>query len=124
MTRELMNNRKAFAMELYPAGTRIILIYMDDVNPIPKGTKGTVKGVDDLGDLLVDWDNGRCLKAILGKDIFIHEDKGVTKFIDRYDMEAFCVRLKDMDIEYEVTTRNWGDGHVEWVVRQKKEAQA
>lgn len=124
MAKVVVNDRKAFVEELFPVGTRIILIHMDDAQAPPRGTKGTVTGVDDLGDLLVDWDNGSGLKAILGEDIFIHEDKGVTKFIDRYDMEAFCVRLKDMDIEYEVTTRNWGDGHVEWVVRQKKEAQA
>lgn len=121
MKKVLVNDRKAFVADLFPVGTRIILIHMDDVQAPPRGTKGTVTGVDDLGDLLVDWDNGSGLKAILGEDIFIHDDHGVTRFIDQYDMEAFCSRLKDMEIEYEVITRNWGDGHLEYVVKPRKE---
>ena len=31
----------------YPAGTRVELVQMDDVQAPPAGTKGTVKGVDD-----------------------------------------------------------------------------
>lgn len=120
MTKVLVNERKAFVEELFPVGTRIILIHMDDVQAPPRGTKGTVTGVDDLGDLLVDWDNGSGLKVILGEDIFIHDDRGVTRFIDRYDMEAFCSRLKEMEIEYEVKIRNWGDGRVEYVVKPKR----
>ena len=34
----------------------------------PKGTKGTVRGVDDTGSLLVDWDNGSGLNVIYGID--------------------------------------------------------
>lgn len=123
MTQELLNNKKAFAMDLFPAGTRIVLIHMEDVQAPPRGTKGTVTGVDALGDLLVDWDNGSGLKAILGQDIFIHDDRDVTKFIDQDEMESFCNRLDSMKVDYELITRNWGDGHIEWVVR-KKEVQA
>ena len=42
----------------YPAGTRVALVRMDDVQAPPKGTKGTVTGVDDTGSLLVDWGAG------------------------------------------------------------------
>lgn len=112
--------RLEFVKELFPVGTRIVLIHMDDVQAPPRGTKGTVRGVDDLGDLLVDWDNGSGLKAILGEDIFIHEDKGVTRFMDQYDMEAFCTRLRELDIDYEVKVRNWGDGFLEYVVARKE----
>lgn len=52
----------------YPAGTRVALVRMDDVQAPPKGTKGTVTGVDDTGSLLVDWDNGCGLNVIFGVD--------------------------------------------------------
>ena len=41
----------------YPAGTRVELVRMDDVQAPPAGTKGTVKGVDDTGSLLMRWDS-------------------------------------------------------------------
>ena len=54
---------------LYPIGTRVELVKMDDVQAPPVGTKGTVKGVDDIGSLLIDWDNGCGLNAVYGEDI-------------------------------------------------------
>ena len=42
----------------YPAGTRVELVQMDDVQAPPAGTKGTVLGVDDTGSLLMRWDTG------------------------------------------------------------------
>ncbi len=54
---------------LYPQGTRIELVAMDDVQAPPVGTKGTVRGVDDTGSLLVDWDNGSGLNVIYGVDV-------------------------------------------------------
>ncbi|MBB6630667.1 MULTISPECIES: DUF4314 domain-containing protein [Clostridium] len=52
----------------YPIGTRIELVKMDDVQAPPIGTKGTVKGVDDAGSILVKWDNGSGLNVIYGED--------------------------------------------------------
>ena len=52
----------------YPAGTRVELVEMDDVQAPPIGTRGTVTGVDDAGSLLVDWDNGSGLNVIYGVD--------------------------------------------------------
>lgn len=39
---------------LYPAGTRIELVQMDDAQAPPVGTRGTVIGVDDTGSIMVD----------------------------------------------------------------------
>ena len=52
----------------YPAGCRVELLQMDDVQAPPIGTKGTVTGVDDAGHLMVDWDNGSGLNVIYGID--------------------------------------------------------
>lgn len=53
----------------YPAGTRVELVRMDDTQAPPVGTKGTVKGVDDTGSLLMRWDNGSGLNVVYGEDI-------------------------------------------------------
>lgn len=52
----------------YPAGTRVELIQMDDVQAPPIGIKGIVTGVDDTGSLMVSWDNGSGLNVIYGID--------------------------------------------------------
>ena len=53
----------------YPAGTRVELVRMDDAQAPPVGAKGTVKGVDDTGSLLMRWDNGSGLNVVYGEDI-------------------------------------------------------
>ena len=57
--------------EMYPQGTRIELIHMDDpYAPVPSGTKGTVEFVDDMGQIAMIWDNGRTLALIPEVDEF------------------------------------------------------
>lgn len=57
--------------ETYPPGTRIELISMEDpFAPVPPGTRGTVKVVDDIGQLHMSWDNGRSLAVVPGEDSF------------------------------------------------------
>ena len=53
----------------YPKGTRVRLIKMDDSQAPPKGTYGTVLGVDDAGSIMVSWDTGSSLSVIYGEDI-------------------------------------------------------
>ena len=57
--------------EAYPKGTRIELLSMyDPFAPIYPGTKGTVRCVDDMGTIHMNWDNGRTLGLIYGEDSF------------------------------------------------------
>lgn len=57
--------------EQYPPGTRIELISMEDpFAPVPPRTRGTVKIVDDIGQLHMSWDNGRSLAVVPGEDSF------------------------------------------------------
>ena len=53
----------------YPAGCRVELVRMDDPQAPAIGTKGTVRGVDDIGSIMVAWDNGCGLSVAYGEDI-------------------------------------------------------
>lgn len=53
----------------YPSGTRVELVKMDDIQAPPVGMKGTVTGVDDIGSIMVRWDNGSGLNLVYGEDI-------------------------------------------------------
>lgn len=53
----------------YPVGCRVELVQMDDVQDPPIGTKGTVRGVDDIGSIMVRWDNGCGLSVAYGEDM-------------------------------------------------------
>ena len=52
----------------YTKGLRIELIQMDDPHAPPAGTRGTIIAVDDVGDLVVAWDNGSGLNVVPGVD--------------------------------------------------------
>ena len=52
----------------YPAGCRVELLHMDDSQAPPVGTKGMVIGVDDIGSIMVRWDNGSGLSVAYGED--------------------------------------------------------
>ena len=66
-----MSSKAEMIKEVYPVGTRICCDYMpDDPQPIEPGTLGTVCGVDDAGQIMMKWDNGRSLSLIFGVDSF------------------------------------------------------
>lgn len=56
--------------ERYTEGTRVELVEMDDSQAPPRGTRGTVWAVDDIGSIHVHWDNGSGLSLIYGVDRF------------------------------------------------------
>ena len=62
----------------YPVGCRVELISMDDPQAPPKCTRGTVRGVDDIGNLLVRWDTGSSLNLIVNEDKFRKPDSVIT----------------------------------------------
>lgn len=66
------NERQLKALrERYPAGTRIRLKRMDDpYAPVPPGTVGEVRMIDDAGNIHMKWQNGRTLSLIDGIDDF------------------------------------------------------
>lgn len=68
--RNTIPNRRIveYLRELYPRGTRVELVEMEDPQAPPPGTQGTVIGVDDMGSLMVEWDTGSTLSALYGID--------------------------------------------------------
>lgn len=55
----------------YTPGTRIVLNQdIDDIQPIKAGEKGTVRGVDDIGQILMSWDNAGSLALNVDEDDF------------------------------------------------------
>ena len=57
-----------FLKDLYPAGTRVKLVEMNDIQAPPIGTLGTVMYVDDIGTIHIKWDNGSTLGAAYTED--------------------------------------------------------
>ena len=53
----------------YPVGCRVELVRMNDPQAPPIGTRGTVTGVDDLGSIIVAWENGNGLSVDFGEDL-------------------------------------------------------
>lgn len=67
-----INRPKASVMRAlrtnFKYGTIVELVYMDDKNAPPVGTRGKVIYVDDIGTIFVDWDTGSTLGVVYGKD--------------------------------------------------------
>ena len=56
--------------EQYKPGTRIRLTYMEGEDRMHNGLKGTVRMVDDDGQIHMKWDNGSSLAINTEYDIF------------------------------------------------------
>ena len=68
---ERLNRQAKRYKEMYPPGTRLELISMDDpYAPVPPGTRGTGQYVDDASQIGMKWDDGRTLSLIPGEDSF------------------------------------------------------
>ena len=76
----------------YPPGSRILLYQMTDpYAPVPSGTRGTVRYVDDAGQLGVVWDNGRSLSLIPGEDSF-------RKLTQQEVAQEQCMKMEEMKL--------------------------
>ena len=64
MTPEILDSLR----ERFPQGARVELLRMDDPQTPPIGTRGTVRGVDDTGSIMVAWDSGGSLNVLFGVD--------------------------------------------------------
>ena len=54
----------------FPEGSRVKLVHMNDpYTKLPEGMQGTVRHVDDMATVHVDWDNGSGLGAVYGEDV-------------------------------------------------------
>lgn len=63
-TREIIEDLK----KKYSAGKRVELVKMEDPQAPPLKTHGTVRYVDDIGTIHVEWDNGSSLGVVFGDD--------------------------------------------------------
>jgi hypothetical protein len=64
-----MNRRRVEVLRnQYPAGCVVELISMDDEFAPPKGTKGKVIHVDDIGSIHIAWETGSTLGVVPGVD--------------------------------------------------------
>lgn len=55
---------------MYPSGCRVELVSMDDpYTKLEPGDQGTVKFVDDIGTIFVNWDCGSGLGIAYGEDV-------------------------------------------------------
>ena len=62
--------RIAVLRRMYPKGTMVQLLSMEDTQVPPLGTLGEVQGVDDAGKILVHWQTGSSLNLIPDVDTF------------------------------------------------------
>lgn len=56
--------------EMYPEGTQIVLTEMAGESQMPYGLKGTVKFVDDAGQIHMSWENGSSLALNIHKRFY------------------------------------------------------
>jgi hypothetical protein len=66
---EMSKKRIEVLRKQYPEGCTVELVSMDDVQAPPKGTKGVVIQVDDLGTMHVAWETCSTLGVVPGIDL-------------------------------------------------------
>ena len=115
------NYRVQYARDHYPHGTRVRLLNMpDDPQPILPGTTGTVMGVDDAGQLLMKWDNGRALSLLPGTDSFEVISRPKAKDVQRHKGEARLTTVQNRRIRSFAT--RWRAPKLPCVFRDRRQS--
>ena len=65
---EMNRKRVEVLRKQYPSGCTVELVHMDDEFAPPKGTKGKVIYVDDIGSIHIAWETGSTLGVVPGVD--------------------------------------------------------
>ena len=67
---KMFRNNKEMIKRMYPIGSIVELIYMDDPQAPPVGTRGEIFYIDDIGQIHVNWENGSGLALNCSVDDF------------------------------------------------------
>lgn len=90
-----MNNSIEMLRNIYPIGSRIVLDEMNDpYNRMPTGLQGVCQGVDDAGNILVQWDNGSALNLVpeADKAHAVTSDEEIKTSLEWYESQKKTVR--------------------------------
>lgn len=94
--------------EMYPEGTQIILEEMSGEEQMPYGLRGTVKFVDDIGQIHMNWDNGSSLALNVDEDIF-NKVENITVLLVEPNKYPKEIKIEDsLEAMQELV-----DGHIE-----------
>lgn len=80
----------------YPVGCRVELLKMDDAQAPPIGTLGTVRGVDDVGSIMVNWDNGGSLSVAWGEDLCRRVNTSISSHTEDAVVAMLAAARKDI----------------------------
>jgi len=76
---EMNRKRVEVLRKQYPSGCTIELVSMDDEQAVPRGTKGTVVQVDDIGTIHTAWETGSTLGVVPGVDMVRRLDEEIPR---------------------------------------------
>jgi len=81
-------------------GKRVTIIRMEDpYTDLRPGSKGTIKGEDDMGHILVKWDNGSGLSLIPEVDEYhIEESVKIRRFLEFVHSDSYIdAKLEELE---------------------------
>ena len=74
---EMNQKRVEVLRKQYPPGCLVELVSMDDQSAPPKGIKGKVIHVDDIGGIHIAWETGSTLGVVPGVDMVRKRDEEI-----------------------------------------------
>lgn len=78
---DMHSQRLQVLRQQYPKGCIVELVHMDDKQAPPKGTRGEVIQVDDIGTIHILWDTGSSLGVVPGVDMVRRLDEEIPKIV-------------------------------------------